>query len=45
MPHQNDKGLVASMTNSGVINLYNVPEIAQLRTNNKGEKEIQRLEM
>lgn len=28
MPHKNDKGLVASMTNSGVINLYNIPEIS-----------------
>ena len=32
MPQPNEKGLVASMTNSGAINLYNIPEISGTET-------------
>ena len=38
MPHENANGLVASMTNSGKINLYNLPEISENLTPSKGQE-------
>lgn len=46
MPQVNEKGLVASMTNSGAINLYNIPELSGTASGDfdGSQNEVQRLE-